>query len=169
MKNERRILKINKAQEERLNELRAEREQDIQNNVPRKSKESLVDKPVYVCVDGVSFSGYIKAEYYKKRSELYSSYESRFDVETPHGLLNVDGRQIKFRTLTDYSNVVVPEELLNMTTRQLLKELQYTRTGSVAYGYSDTGFDADAIKAVLSTREHIPSKKETKIAKKYVK
>lgn len=167
MKSERRILKINKTQEERLNELRVEREQDIQNNVPRKSRESLVDKPVYVCIEGVSFSGYIKAEYSKKGSES----DLRFDVETPHGLLNVNRRQIKFRTLTDYTNVVVPEELVNMTTRELLRELQYTRKPVAYYSgdYGYKGYETDAIKAVLSTREHIPSKKETKIAKKYAK
>jgi hypothetical protein len=75
-------------------------------------------------------------------------------------------RKIGYKSLTcrqceDYSDVTIPDELEEMTTRDLLKELEWSR--KPWYGYSDryyyhTTYDYRAIKAVLATREHIPTK-----------
>ena len=63
------------------------------------------------------------------------------------------------------------EILEHMCTRQILKELQRTRAMGSSYGWTDEDWlDLDTyratIKSILATREHIPSKAESKRIRK---
>lgn len=150
---EKKILNLNADQEARLVQLRADRDKDQVLNKPSTTPEPLTGGvPVYVCIEGVSFSGYIMHE-----------TNNSYDVKTPHGYLNVPKTAVKARNVQDFSNVTISPELHDMTTKQLLQHLKWNRQSS------NWDYDTDELKAVLSTREHVPSKKEAKIAKKYAK
>lgn len=63
------------------------------------------------------------------------------------------------------------DELQNLKTRQLLKELNNTRHWGCSYCWTkedwrDLSFYQTMIKEVLATREHIPNKKESKLIRR---
>ena len=86
-------------------------------------------------------------------------FDIRIGEET---FTKVSYKELTCRQSEDYSDVTIPEELEEMSTRDLLKELEWSR--KPWYGYQDsyyythTVYDYRAIKAVLATREHIPTK-----------
>lgn len=65
---------------------------------------------------------------------------------------------LKKRTNVDYSKVEIPKEIKSLSTEQLLKRLNNYRKNSY---YSPDSSD-NILKAELSTREHVPRKKERK-------
>lgn len=74
---------------------------------------------------------------------------------------------IPFKMYKIYSS----DELQNLKTRQLLKELNSTRHWGCSYCWTkedwrDLSFYQMMIKKVLATREHIPNKKESKQIRK---
>ena len=99
------------------------------------------------------------------------------DVETryvnPFGYgYNKGVKLLRKRKPVDYSKVEVPKVVKSLTTEQLLKRLDSYRKHTYCYDYNQTPLTEELhIKAELSTREHIPNKKEKKanrtIAKKH--
>ncbi len=76
---------------------------------------------------------------------------------------------IKKRKPIDYSDVEIPKQVKEMSTKELLKYLNFFRTKSFDYIIDD--LEETHLRAELSTREHIPNKNEAKrnrsIAKKH--
>lgn len=151
-------------QQERLEQLRQKNLVEIQikeSNLKSPSYAPLgVEDPVFIIINGVSFSGYIV--------KIITSRE-KYIVSTPHGEMTVSREQIKKRYVEDYSNVTIPEVLKKMRTKELLRQLSYTGE----YRYDDNeywvkSYGQDELRAELANREHIPSKREIKTVKKYL-
>lgn len=121
-----------------------------------------IGMPVRATVENHTFIGYIC------RINKENRHYIKYDVETPSGILK-DVYYITYRKVTDYSNVVVPEELKVMTTQRLLNELKKSRLVESDENYVtcstseyDKVYNSYLIKAELSTRPHIKTKSETK-------
>ena len=159
---------MDKAKEERLEALRSEREKDrvaknadMNSRIAREKLKMKAGDPVSVTIKSMSFSGYIVAVRIKNGEEL-------FDVDSVNGeILGLKRSQLKWRHVQDMSHIKVPAALKKLNTRHLLSLLAESRMDSrnVAY-YNGRNYSYNQIKAELSTREHLPTKKERKAFKK---
>lgn len=156
-----------KEQEERISQLRAERENEKNKRIQEREREEAMKKrhldvgsSVYVTIDGKTVSGYI----------VNKNDEWRFDVKTPYGIVrNVDvfKGEIRGRLVQDLSQVEIPEEVKKCTTGRLLSLLNAHRK---PYGYWSTPeFTEEQIKAELKNRPHVPTKGEKRIYEKRIK
>lgn len=163
---EEKVLGLSSEQQDRLSRLRKEHENDKEvfkdrlANIRTYGLE--VNDPVRVTIKGVSFSGYI---YSKNNSDFEGTF---YEVSTPHGIIKCEWGQVRRRsTPGDYSGVEVPEALKKMSTKKLLKTLGFIRLSYDGTTYE--GYTEDQVKAELSTREHVPSKRELKVIKELMK
>jgi len=104
------------------------------------------------------FKGVITRVYTKKGVST-GVFDIRIGEES---FKNVSYKELTCRQSEDYSNITIPEELEEMTTRDLLNELKWSRKPSYyyqdSYYHTHTVYDDRAIKAVLATREHVEKK-----------
>lgn len=150
---------------QRLEELRADRERDRlnkQKEIEWRSKQITnklkVGDPVFVTLEGKTVSGYIV-----KERKPY-----RYDVSTPHGVIEDLGYgNVRRRVVMDLSNVEIPEELKNESTRNLLRMLQGFRCDN--WLVLRKGITEEQVRAELKNRPHIPTKGEKKVFEKYKK
>ena len=102
----------------------------------------------------------------------------KFDIETYAGVLkDIDHRNVSYRKIRDYSDVVIPEQLKSKTTQHLLHMLKQARIAedNDTYDYWEPGMAREPhiwtfqIKAELANRPHIPTKAERKAMINHVK
>jgi len=156
---------INEEQQQRLANLRLEREQEKFNKeedakLRAFNKENNLKKgdSIFVVLEGIEFSGFISD--IQKNEEGFVEY---FTAATSHGTLSdLSYKNIKRRDVEDLTGVVIPQEFKDKNTRQLLRELRIAQL-LIYDSYEDwfrASYKMKQLKAELATREHIPSKRE---------
>lgn len=107
------------------------------------------------------------------KGEIYYIYKKKgmstgiFDIKVGKKIFKKIGYEdLSCRKSEDYRNVIIPEDLKEMTTKELLQELNDSRKPWYhyrdSYYYNHTIYEYKAIKAELSTREHITRRNELK-------
>ena len=104
------------------------------------------------------FKGMVTFKYTRK-GKATGIFDIRIGEET---FTRVSYKDLTCRKIEDYSEIEIPSELEEMTTRELLQELNWSRKpwygNQDSYYYTHTVYDDRAIKAVLATREHVERK-----------
>ncbi len=156
-------------QQEKIKNLRTKRtqeqfdkEEDKKLAEFNKKNRLKVGDPIYITKDGVTFIGFLKII----KEERYKS--DVFTASTPHGdIEGLNWRNIQKRVIEPLQDVTIPDNLKAMSTKSLLRELRYAR--KLTYNSYDDwyrgNYQINQLKAVLATREHVPSKKENKVVK----
>lgn len=151
-------LTFNPEQQEKIAKLRKEKENTSSLTIEPDNntyQDKLIEgAPCRFTSDGHTFIGYIKKVYKEDNTNYY-------DIDTPGGLMkkicydDVCYRQVNFY---EGDKSCINKDLYKMTTQKLLNELKKCRSISMV-GTSDY---QKAIKAILETRPHIPTKSERK-------
>jgi hypothetical protein len=150
-------LAFNPEQQEKIAKLRKEKEDtsSIVSELDNTHHDKLPEgSPCRFTSDGHTFIGYI-IEVYKEDNTHY------YDIDTPGGVMKkIPYNNVYYRQVYAYEGdkSCINVDLYKMTTQKLLNELKKCRTISMI-GTSDY---QKAIKAVLETRPHIPTKAERK-------
>lgn len=180
-------------QQEKIDELRrfAEAEVKAHHEVTEKLKEVRewkssweleVGDRVYVILEGLTVIGYL-VELHKEKKWVKRTRTTKeraivesFDVSTPYGKLKkIERRNLRFRHYRDLSHVIIPEELKEIPTQDLISEVRRDYTGYYAnwddgyYRPPTRDFSSDEIRAELRNRPSVRrNKKVKKILRKFM-
>jgi hypothetical protein len=160
-------------------EYQKELSNDSDTNRRKSSTELEIGDRVYVDLGGLTVIGYLvelnKEKKWIKRTKTIKEKViiETFDVSTPYGKLkNIERKNLRYRDYQDLSHVVIPEELKEIPTQDLLTDVRSERVGR----YSDDGyrpathdFSSDEIRAELRNRPNVRrNKKVKKILRKFM-
>jgi len=157
-------------QEEKIEKLRAEsrEERELKGKMFDsrdflQSRELKEGDAVYLTLEGKTISGYIM----KTKIVKFTRTETKsivYNIKTPYGVIkDIERKCIRTRNVEDLSNVVLPPEIKQYSTVNLLKMLQMYRCGWDEYFNGKQIFTIEQIKAELRFRPHMPSKRERRI------
>jgi len=105
---------------------------------------------------------YFKPNQYRFKGEVTKVHKGKnigfFDIKVgSETFRRIDYHAIQERTVENHSNVVIPDSVKKMSTKELYNELKLYRPNKFYYHYGGL-ISEPALRAELSTREHIKRK-----------